>query len=392
MRSAKARNIRPRRLVLLFMAVSIFGQFCCQKTKVADSVSGRNDRLISHTLKPPIEDSLKTKILVLGSPHLEALGESFNPSMLDSLLFVLEHYRPDLIAVESMPPSLIEEMERKNGNFTEVLNQFAKDRIGNGHIAQRLLGINRREAEQKADSLLDVMSKQSKYETLDEARLNLVLSMLASYDLNSALLQWSYLSDDLRIRNEVIPGNISAYLDEELKSPNEIVVIGVRLAKRLGLRRLESIDDHQEKDTFLKISTQLVSELQANSVYRSAAKSPFYIDSEKRLQDAAEEGDLLRHYLYLNSSQYMSTDVATQWGLFFKTNLASGLDRSRVALWEVRNLNMASRIRQSTVLHPGKRVLVIVGASHKPFLDAYLSQMIDVQLVNLDEILSEFYE
>ncbi|NIN00159.1 MAG: hypothetical protein GTO24_19410 [candidate division Zixibacteria bacterium] len=392
MKLAKPRKIGPTKLVLLLVVVSIFGQFCCQEIQLAESVSRRNDRLIDNTLKASIEDSLKTKILILASPHLKALGESFNPSMLDSLLFVLEHYRPDLIAVESMPPSLIEEMERKKGNFTEVLNQFAKDRIENGHIAQRLLGINRKEAEQKADSLLDVMSKQSKYDTLDEARLSLVVSMLASYDLNSALLQWSYLSDDLRIRNEVIPGNISTYLDEELKSPDEIVAIGVRLAKRLGLQRVESIDDHQEKDTFLKISTQLVSELQANSVYRSAANSPFYIDSEKRLQDAAEDGFLLRHYLYLNSSQYTSTDVATQWGLFFKTGLPSGLDRSRVALWEVRNLNVASRIRQSTVLYPGKRVLVIVGASHKPFLDAYLSQMMDVQLVNLDEILSKFYE
>ena len=35
---------------------------------------------------------------------------------------------------------------------------------------------------------------------------------------------------------------------------------------------------------------------------------------------------------------------------------------------------------------PGGRALVIVGASHKPFLDAQLSCGMDVEIVHLDEI------
>ncbi len=32
---------------------------------------------------------------------------------------------------------------------------------------------------------------------------------------------------------------------------------------------------------------------------------------------------------------------------------------------------------------PGRRVLVIIGAAHKPFLDAYLGRMLDVRVVGL---------
>lgn len=80
----------------------------------------------------------------------------------------------------------------------------------------------------------------------------------------------------------------------------------------------------------------------------------------------------------MNSLEYEVRDMELQWNLWFRTKLQSGLDRSRMALWEVRNLNISSHIRRATALHPGERLLVIVGASHKPFLETYLNQMVDI--------------
>ena len=100
-----------------------------------------------------------------------------------------------------------------------------------------------------------------------------------------------------------------------------------------------------------------------------------------------ESGDLLPYYLFLNSStEYGMPDVDAQFHLFFRTRLPSGLDRSRSALWELRNLNITGHIRRITALKPGKRTLVIIGAGHKPFLDLYLSQMMDVRVVQLGDI------
>ena len=67
-------------------------------------------------------------------------------------------------------------------------------------------------------------------------------------------------------------------------------------------------------------------------------------------------------------------------------NLESKLDRIRVALWEVRNLNIASHIRRSSSLYPGQKILVIIGSSHKIFLDNYLKDMMGVKIVNLNQL------
>jgi pheromone shutdown protein TraB len=88
----------------------------------------------------------------------------------------------------------------------------------------------------------------------------------------------------------------------------------------------------------------------------------------------------------MNSPAYRDRDVEAQFHVFFRTKLASGVDRARSALWEVRNLNIAAHIRRATAAHPGKRMLVIIGAGHKAFLDLYLSQMMDLRLVQLSEL------
>jgi len=61
--------------------------------------------------------------------------------------------------------------------------------------------------------------------------------------------------------------------------------------------------------------------------------------------------------------------------------------RGYVTYWETRNLRMASNIREIVGNDPGKRTLVIVGASHKWYLEAYLDQMHDVRIVSTDQVL-----
>ncbi len=42
----------------------------------------------------------------------------------------------------------------------------------------------------------------------------------------------------------------------------------------------------------------------------------------------------------------------------------------------------------ATAAHPSKRVLLVVGSSHKPMLDAYLRLLMDVDVVPAPAILS----
>jgi hypothetical protein len=61
--------------------------------------------------------------------------------------------------------------------------------------------------------------------------------------------------------------------------------------------------------------------------------------------------------------------------------------RVYVGYWETRNLRMASNIRDMLAAQPGIRALVIVGQSHKGYLEAYLNQMHDARIVDAAMVL-----
>jgi hypothetical protein len=61
--------------------------------------------------------------------------------------------------------------------------------------------------------------------------------------------------------------------------------------------------------------------------------------------------------------------------------------RVRMAEWETRNLRQVAHIREAMADVPGRRVLVIVGSAHKPWFDAYLGMMVDVQVVDALKVL-----
>ncbi|RYD93529.1 MAG: hypothetical protein EOP50_10990, partial [Sphingobacteriales bacterium] len=61
--------------------------------------------------------------------------------------------------------------------------------------------------------------------------------------------------------------------------------------------------------------------------------------------------------------------------------------RQYVGYWETRNLRMAGNIRDAMTPRPGSRMLVVVGASHKGYLEAYLHQMHDVRVVDAGVVL-----
>ncbi|WP_197065248.1 DUF5694 domain-containing protein [Massilia sp. 9096] len=58
-----------------------------------------------------------------------------------------------------------------------------------------------------------------------------------------------------------------------------------------------------------------------------------------------------------------------------------------VAGWETRNLRIVANIRETFRERPGARVLSIIGATHKPCLDAWLGQLQGVDIVDAEAVL-----
>ncbi len=332
----------------------------------------------------------RTRVLVLGTFHLRQLEKTFQPRMMDRLVAALEKYQPDAICIETMPGTRVREYElrREAGLlYGEILDGFAQRHLKLGKQACDLLGTTQEAARKKVQETLRAARASTEQAPLSvEARANLILWMLAAYDPSSAILQWSYLSDADKRSQNAITTDLSTQIEAEAAKVNEIPALAVRLGLRLGLDRLEPVDDFEELDDYAEFLDLMEKEFKGNPLLAAASKAPVYADATARLDECVREGDLFPQYLLLNSPAYAAGDVDAQWGVFLRTRLPGGTDRGRLGLWENRNLKIAARIRAVAARHPGGRILVIYGAAHKPFLDAYLSQTSDIEIVQFSEL------
>ena len=108
--------------------------------------------------------------------------------------------------------------------------------------------------------------------------------------------------------------------------------------------------------------------------------------TSSRIGDA--EG-VMTMYRALNDPSQARLIYDGDFGAVLEEGSPQQFGRGYVTYWETRNLRMASNIREAIGNLPGSRTLVIVGASHKWYLEAYLNQMHDVRIVSSDQILRQ---
>jgi hypothetical protein len=300
--------------------------------------------------------------------------------MVGPLIDKLLRWQPDVIAVEALPGDTIAALKTRSDDFAELMQPFTKSTVEAGELAATALKLD---ASASRHELRQTVTAGT---TGSTDRVRLALLFAAAYDYPSAVLQWSYLSPPERARAK-LPDPLRTRLDQSLSGNNEIYAIAVPLARRLGLDRLALVDDFFGEEAYATRVDAFVEEVERSPQVKELSSAPFYVESTERLQATCGAPEKLSaHYEWMNSLQYGKQDAALQWGVWFRTRFESGLDRARYAGWEARNLGIAAHVRKETSLHPGKRVLVIYGAAHKPFLDLYLSQLGDVDVVQLGDL------
>lgn len=310
----------------------------------------------------------RTEVLVLGSPHIGGM-KGFQPSLVAPVVERLAAYRPDVIGVERLSPASVSEIEMRNAAFREAVKDFSSDIIAAGTSARAKTHLTRAESADKADAMGMPATPAD--------RRRLVAYLLGAYETPSATLQWSYLPESERHADELLDAALVRSLDQMAAETNEDVTVGVVLAKRLGLQRIAAVDDQTDFDVLLPRWQQFGEEWD-KSPLRDAGK-PVFEKIDRTIDAGIASGNLLSTYAYLNSPEAGKAVEDAEWGNYLRMNLPSKLDRTRVASWEIRNFNIASNIRRATATHPGGKMLVIIGSSHKIILDRMLSSSLDVR-------------
>jgi hypothetical protein len=326
----------------------------------------------------------RTQILVLGTMHLSATPETFDPAVLEPVLERLAAFRPDAITIEALPGRSIAQMWDYQASYPDVASTYGGRATIMAAIASVGVGLDMPAAE--AETRRTLAAWPATPTPADRRRLAALFA--ASGDPSSAMVQWWRLPAEERIADDNVTRALVEHF-ETYETParrNENTLIASRLAVRIGLERVYPTDDQSDEiqsPTWVADYTAFVSEPWRQQLRQNAAFAPL-MNAPQNVRTAEEA---LATYRMLNTARAGRTDSDGQWLTLMTRPSPNHAGRARVAAWEVRNLRMVANIREVAANYPGGRILVIVGSAHKPWFDAYLRMMSDVEVVDMERVL-----
>jgi hypothetical protein len=317
----------------------------------------------------------RAQVLVLGSVHLRDKPDGFKPESLDPVLDRLAAFKPDIITVEALSGETCDLVAR----HPSVYNEDWKTYCGDTAEAKAATGLDVPAAIAEVNSTL----KAWPAEPTPAQRRHLAALFLAANERASALVQWLQLPEAERRADDGLDSTLVAALNKSATRSDESAQIGARLAARLGLQRVHSVDDHFGDNIDIADVKTFVQELTGAWQTGDAAIAPI----RKRTEELWSRGDMLALYRHINSADVQRITADTEVGTAMRAKSPHASPRVWVAGWETRNLRMVANIRSTFRERPNARVLSIVGSSHKPWFDSWLGQMQGVDIVDTTQVL-----
>ncbi|MCB1607903.1 MAG: hypothetical protein KDI71_13095 [Xanthomonadales bacterium] len=316
------------------------------------------------------------RVLVLGSPHLSGLPDSFQAAMLEPLLQRLAEWQPTIITTENLSGLQCDALTRQPQRYADTIKNYCVDTSA----AAKATGMSVPEANLAAEQMLagwpDAPSPAQ--------RRHLAALFLAAGEPASASVQWLQLDASERIADERLPADLVDYLNQRIERKNESYLVAAALAARLGLQRVYGVDDHSadwapaDEEAYGKA---------VMSAWDNPATKRRRQAGESKEQQLAQPDGLMAIYRAANQPAEAIAAFESDFGATLNEPSAQGYGRMYLGGWETRNLRMVANIREVLSRQPGSRLLTIVGSSHKGYYEAYLQQMHDVQLVDALSVL-----
>ena len=316
------------------------------------------------------------QLLVLGSPHLSGMPAAFRPEQLAPVLDKLAGWRPQAIAIEALSGVQCDFLRRHPEHYKDSVDSYCWDPAP----AAKATG-------------LDVPSATAAWGRLLAAwpagpsaadRRRLAALFLAGGESASALVQWLRLAGNERHAGEGLDTILVARLEALRTRHDESLLIAAALATRLGLDRVYAMDDHTAD---APITDEKGYEAAISKAWDNPATARRKATGEMLEARLGQPGAMLALYRAYNRADQAKLAFTSDFGATLEEPSAGRFGRGYLGYWETRNLRMAANIRDMFAVQPGIRGLVIVGASHKPYLENYLDQMHDMTVVDTEAVL-----
>jgi hypothetical protein len=360
---AKSRSLMQRLLFSFLAAISLHAPARADATH-AD--------LSPATVK--LANGKMNEVMVLGTPHLSHLPKAFEPAQLSLLMARLADWKPQVIAIEALSGLQCAWMRSFPQRYADAVEQYCSDTS----VARAATGLDVIGATVEVEQLLSAWPATP----TPAQRRALAARFMAAGEPASAMVQWLRLPLEERHAGDGLNGELVQAINALQTVRTEDYQIAAPLAAKSGLERVYSMDDHTSvpigygKEWGAAVSTAWDNPSTAK-IKQTAAALQNHLDTP---------AGVLAMYRAYNERSRAELVFDSDFGAALEEPSPQHFGRSYVADWETRNLRMASNIRE--VIPPfGIRALVIVGASHKAYLQTYLNQMHDVRIISADTIL-----
>lgn len=313
-----------------------------------------------------------SRVMVVGTMHLANL-RGFQPSLLGPVLERLVRFRPDVIAIEAVSGQECHLYRQFPSRFAATIESYCPSTAA----ALEATGLDVPAATARIDARLKDWPDQPG----PRDRRELAALFLAGGERTSALVNWLQLASEEQIASDGLNDVLVAQLRILAGRQNENEQIAAVLAARLGLNRVHPMDDHTADSVTAGYGESVGKAV--NEVW--AQPNPTLVEMQNQPVDTPD--GLLQTFRFNNLPSTQIGQARAEMGGALAHPAIDMPARKYVAWWEVRNQRMAANIRASFADRPGARVLVLVGSSHKAYLDAYLSSISEVELVDPLDIL-----
>ncbi|MEJ7663539.1 MAG: DUF5694 domain-containing protein [Hymenobacter sp.] len=322
-----------------------------------------------------------TKVMILGLGHLDNASAKFQVAWLEPVLCRLRAYKPAIILTEAMSGEQVMNLEAYaayHGNAT----RYAGPTLDMAKAAQAHLNLTAAQALVRANAL----AKSGNL--LPAQRRQLAGLFVAAAEPFSATVQWLRLAPAERVAADGISPALAKRLAGFAGLRNEMTSLAARLAADLGLERVYGAGDHAS-DVVLPADSAMSAAVTATpgQVDLFNHQTPAFRAVPEDTMRLSAAGQLMPVLKWKNSVRFGKLDADGQWVSLLRSAQMGAVGRQRVAAWEAQNLRMAVAIREATAAIPGGRALLVVGSSHKPFIEAYLRTFTDVELVSVPAML-----
>jgi len=323
-----------------------------------------------------LKNGQPNQLLVLGTAHLSQLPKTFDPSNLSALLDRLAAWHPHAIAIEALSGPQCAYLRSYPERYADTIKFYCWDTTP----AREATGLDVPGATALAERMLASWPDAP----IAAQRRQLASLLLAAGEPASATVQWLRLPVAERRAGDGLDQKLVEILETLRQKRNEDYLIAAPLAARLGHERVYPMDDHTS-------DAPATDEKAAGEAIMKAWDNRHTKERSKTSAELEAHLDTPTGVL----AMYRAYNDAAQGELTFRSDFGAALEepspqrfgRNYVGSWETRNLRMAANIREVMTTQPGARMLVIVGASHKGYLDAYLNQMHDVRVISTEALL-----